>query len=187
MTYMNWRMDDTIKVGRDVKIGKGAKIGKYVVIEEGCVIGDDVKIGNFVYLGPGTILKDKVWMDTQTISSGQCVVGERTQIRYQSIIARNVEIGEDVFFCAGVKTAYLDHTGNPTKEPLRIGDKCFLGDNATVLAGLDIADGIVIGAHSLVVKNCLTRNGVYVGCPAVLRRLLLPNEIKNRDERIARL
>lgn len=202
---MLWRMDLTIvkpecflpgdgfdcgsytQIGDNVKVGANVVIGRFCIIADDCEIGDNVVIGDYVRLGPKTILKDKVFMDSYTLTSGQCSVGERSQIRYQSIIARNVVVGKDVFFCAGVKTAYLDHMGNPTPDPMQIRDRVFVGDNSTILAGLDVAYGSIIGAHTLVTKHIKDPNGIWIGTPAKYMRDMKLNEILRRRRRIKKI
>lgn len=172
------------QIGENVFLGRDVKIGNFCIIEDGCRLDDGVVLSNYIRLGPNTHLAKGVWMDSYTLASGNCYVGEYTQIRYQSIIARNVTIGPDCFFCAGVKTAYLDHTGNETKEPLRIGHRVFVGDNSTILAGLEVAPGAVIGAHSLVTRDCEDLDGIYVGCPAEFRRTMTLDELLRRSMRL---
>jgi acetyltransferase-like isoleucine patch superfamily enzyme len=175
------------KIHEDVKIGKNFQCESYTIIEKNVVIGNNVRIGSHVVIKPGTIIEDDVFIDDYCISSGQCRIGYRSQIRYQSIIARNVEIGTDVFFCAGVKTAYLDHTGNPNPKKLIIRDGVFLGDNVTVLSGLILDFGVVVGAHSLVTEDLIEKNGIYIGCPAKYRRNLNMQEVQNRYNRILKI
>ncbi|PDT55019.1 MULTISPECIES: acyltransferase [Sinorhizobium] len=53
---------------------------------------------------------------------------------------------------------------------IRIGSHVWLGDKVTVGKGCSIADGVVVGAHSLVIKDLEQRNSVYAGTPAKLIR-----------------
>lgn len=202
---MEWKMDKTVSYGEDflyhsgceigsfsiigkgVVFGRNVKVGNFCIIEDNCHLEDGVVLSNYVRLGPYTHLDEGVWMDSYTLASGECYVGKYSQIRYQSIIARNTIIGSDCFFCAGVKTAYLDHTGNPTPQPLKLGHAVFVGDNSTILAGLQVAEGSVIGAHSLVTRDCDKINAVYLGCPAEMSRLLYIDEIRGRTKRINNL
>jgi len=154
------------QIDMNVKVGKGFECGPYSIIQSGVEIGDNVIIGSHAVIKSGTIIEDGVFIDDFCICSGNARIGAGSQIRYQSIIARNVEIGENVFFCAGVKTAYLTHERQASTLKLRIGNNCFLGDNATVLSGVQILEGCVIGAHSLVTKNCDAPYSVYFGTPA---------------------
>ena len=163
-------------ISSQAKLGHNVKVGHYSVIEPDVQIGDNVVIGTHVKLKSGTVIEDNVFIDDYVVTSGRCWIGKGSQIRYQSIIARNVSIGENVFFCAGVKTAYLDHTRQGSERQLKIGNNCFIGDNATILAGMEIEEGVVIGAHSLVNKHCYIPYAVYIGTPIRHHRNLTDEE-----------
>lgn len=151
-------------------------VSQYTIIEDGCKIGKRVVIGHHCLIKKGTVIEDDVFFDSYCISSGNNIIGAGSKIRYQSIVARNVVIGKRVFFCAGVKTAYLNHERRENDKPLVIEDDVFVGDNSTILSGLVIAKGSVIGAHSLVTNHLLTPFAVYTGCPAKEIRLLTEGE-----------
>lgn len=172
---MHWINDKTIKRPFDFKTGKNFQCGSFTIIEDGVIIGDNVKIGSFCLIKSGTVIEDNVFIDSFCISSGDNLIGEGSTIRYQSIIARNVIIGKNCYFCAGVKTAYLDHTLN-SKDFLKIGECVFIGDNSTILAGVDIVKDVVIGAHSLVTKDLNICGSIYTGTPAKLKRSFAPDE-----------
>lgn len=173
---MHWEQDRSIKKPLMFKPGKNFQCGHHTVIEEGVEIGDNVRVGHFALVKKGTILEDDTFFDSYCVSSGNCHIGKGTHIRYQSIVARNVQIGEYCFLCAGVKTAYLDHNAQETNRPLVIGNNVFIGDNSTVLAGLEIQRDIVIGAHSLVTKGLSTSGSIYFGNPAVFKRSFTASE-----------
>lgn len=42
---------------------------------------------------------------------------------------------------------------------------CWIGANVTILPGVTIGHGCIVGAGSLVTKDCMP-NGLYVGSPA---------------------
>jgi maltose O-acetyltransferase len=53
----------------------------------------------------------------------------------------------------------------PAFKPVRIGDRCWLGARVTVLPGVTIGEGTIIGAGAVVTKDCKP-GAVYVGVPA---------------------
>lgn len=54
----------------------------------------------------------------------------------------------------------------PSKsEPIVIGDDCWLGANVSVMGGVTIADGCVIGAGAVVTRDT-EPYGIYAGVPA---------------------
>lgn len=85
----------------------------------------------------------------------------------------HIEIGRDVFLGPQVmiltSTHDIDEDGtverNPTAKPVRIGNRCWLGARATVLPGVTIGEGTIIGAGSVVTRDCKP-GAVYVGVPA---------------------
>lgn len=87
-----------------------------------------------------------------------------------------IDIGCDVFLGPQVmiltSTHEVDEDGQvtrmPASKPVRIGDRCWLGARATILPGVTIGEGTVIGAGAVVTKDCKP-GAVYVGVPA--RRL----------------
>ena len=175
---------DTVKIGKNVTIGADVEIGHFTEIHDNVTIMDQVVIGSHAVIKPHTILGQGVFFDDYCISSGHCEIGDYSQIRYQSIIARNVFIGHHVFFCAGVKTAYLNHMGKPNPKQLIVKDRVFVGDNSTLLSGLTVHYGVVIGAHSLLTKDAVYGDGIYVGTPAKFTRKLNIDEKGIRNDRI---
>lgn len=150
------------------KYGKNLKIGYFNVIGKDVEVGDNAEICNFVLLKADTKIGNDCFIDSYVLSSGFCKIGNNVKFRYQSVIARNVIIEDDVFFTAGVKTIFLTHKREVTVEPLIIGKGCFLGDAAIIMGGVKVAPNCVIGAAAFVNKDT-EPNGVYAGIPA--RRL----------------
>ena len=84
-----------------------------------------------------------------------------------------VDIGRDVFLGPEVMiltaTHEIDDDGQvervPAFKPVTIGDRCWLGARVTVLPGVTIGEGTIIGAGAVVTKDCKP-GAVYVGVPA---------------------
>ena len=84
-----------------------------------------------------------------------------------------VDIGRDVFLGPQVmiltSTHEIDENGQaarmPVCKPVRVGDRCWLGARVTVLPGVTIGEGTIIGAGAVVTKDCKP-GAVYVGVPA---------------------
>lgn len=83
------------------------------------------------------------------------------------IIGNNVEIGFRVTFVnsSHVFGSNSHRAGKGFARPIVIEDGCWIGANVTILPGVTIAKGCVIGAGALVSKDC-EANGLYVGVPA---------------------
>ena len=139
------------------KIGKNFKFVEPINIYD-CKLGDNVFVGPFVEIGKGVIIKS------------------RTRISSHSFICELVTIGNDCFIGHGVmftndlfKNGKLGGNVKNWKKTL-IGNKVLIGSNSTILP-VSIVSGCVIGAGSVVTKNCKIK-GIYAGNPAKLIRKL---------------
>lgn len=151
------------------KLGHNVSIGSHCVIEDGVEIGDNTIIKNFVELRKNTIIGSNCYIDSRVSSSGDCKVGNRVTVRYDSILARGVEIGDDTYICPRVMTNNLDVTGNELGGA-KIGKNCFIGTNAVLQHKISLGDGVVIGAMSFVNKD-IPGNEVWFGNPAKFHRM----------------
>lgn len=95
-----------------------------------------------------------------------------------------IEIGDDVTM--SIRVTLMAHdastkklTGYTRLGRIKIGNHVFLGANATVLPGVTIGDGAVIGAGSVVTRD-VPAGAVAVGVPA--RVIGTTQELKARAE-----
>lgn len=141
----------------NIKIGKGCEIVEPVNMY-GCELGNNVFIGPFVEITKGVI------------------IGDNTRVSSHSFICELVTIGKFCFVGHGVM--FTNDTFSSGKlgggvtnwKKTNIGNNVLIGSNATILP-VNISDGCVIGAGSVVTKNC-TIKGVYAGNPAKLLKKL---------------
>lgn len=80
-------------------------------------------------------------------------------------------IGDDVLIGHNVVIATLNHLIDPElrsgmiPKPVKIGNRVWVGSNATILPGVTIGDNAIIGAGAVVTKD-VTANMIAVGNPA---------------------
>lgn len=170
-------ISDKATIGKNVKIGASTiieddvVIGDNVIIENFCIlkngvrIGNDTHIKNYVELRSNTIIGNNCELDSRVSSSGNCVIGNNVTLRYDSIIARGVEIGDGTYVCPRVMTNNLN-TGHKAIGGAKIGKDCFIGTNAVLQYGITLGDKVVIGSMAFVNKDC-EEGGTYIGIPAV--------------------
>ena len=125
----------------------------------GCTIGDDTFIGPFVEIQAGA------------------VIGQRCRIQSHAFICDLVIIGDDCFISHGVmfindmfKDGRRAMGDRALWQPTNIGRHVLIGTNATILP-VRIADGVVVGAGSVVTGDLLVK-GLYAGNPAKLIRMI---------------
>lgn len=82
-------------------------------------------------------------------------------------IGKNSWIGCDVSFICITHEMGTEkqRAGDSLFMPITIGEGVWVGADATILPGVEIADGCVIGAGAVVTKST-SNNGLYVGNPA---------------------
>jgi acetyltransferase-like isoleucine patch superfamily enzyme len=119
----------------------------------GCRIGDRVFVGPFVEIQRGA------------------VIGSGTRIQSHAFVCELVTIGADCVVAHGVM--FINDTyasGRPARgdrtlwKPTRLGDRVYVGSNATILP-VTICSDVVIGAAAVVTRD-ISMPGTYVGNPA---------------------
>lgn len=135
-----------IHIGKGVSLGRFGKVRATATLNElgyGVTLGDYVGIGDGYYLGAfGGIA---IGSDT--------IIGERFTVHSDNHLFDNPELP---IRAQGV-----------VAKPVKIGRNCWFGSNVTVLGGVDIGDGCIVGAGAVVTKS-FPENSIIVGNPAKL-------------------
>lgn len=176
------------------KVGRGLIIGRNVVIRhpQNIIIGDFVTIDDNCLIDgrgageEGLILEDQVIINRNCMiqaKTGFIKLGKRTSIGSNSVIVSmsGVEIGEalltagNCYISAGayqfddLETPIMDQTAF-SKGPIIIGKNSWFGTGVTVLDGVEIGEGAVIGASSVVNKN-IPAFAIAIGVPAKVYKM----------------
>lgn len=156
------RSKERIKLGNNVKLHANLLLGEFDELK----IGDNVQINQNVTIGA----RSEAVEPLLTIGKN-CDIGPGTLIDCSD----RVEIGNDVIFSPNIsiythlhnyekKDVLIREQGEST-APVIIEDDVFIGKNATILMGVKIGKGAVIGAHSVVTKD-IPEYAVFGGVPA---------------------
>lgn len=115
--------------------------------------------------------------------SSDIVIGRETWLNHGVHIENvgRVEIGARAGLGVFVTVLTSDHALGPHEqrfgpwryEPVRIGDGCWIGARALILAGVTIGNGCLVAAGSVVRSDC-EPDGLYGGVPARRLRDLPP-------------
>ncbi|MDC0164522.1 NeuD/PglB/VioB family sugar acetyltransferase [Candidatus Pelagibacter bacterium] len=120
-----------------------------IKIKWGTVISRDAIIGKNVKIKPGSLVVSGSIINPGTIIGSHCVINTRSSIDHDNIF------GDFSSSAPSVVTG-----GNVT-----VGELSFLGIRSTIINNIKIGSKTIIGANSLVNKNCLS-NYTYYGSPA---------------------
>ena len=96
-----------------------------------------------------------------------------------------IYIGDDTIFAPGVKIISANHDQSNfdvwlEAPPIRIGNRCWIGANAVILPGVELGDGCIVGAGS-VVSKAMPSDSLVCGNPAeVIRTMNLDDRKQNR-------
>jgi acetyltransferase-like isoleucine patch superfamily enzyme len=147
-------ISDNVSLGKDVAIFQPSLVNLY-----GCTIGDGTKIGAFVEI------------------QKKSIVGARCKISSHSFICEGVVIDDEVFVGHGVmfindrypRATNVDGTlqseADWEVERTRVKRAASIGSNATILCGVTIGEGSLVGAGAVVNKD-VPDYAIVAGVPA---------------------
>lgn len=173
--YMLIRKHSIIDISRDATVRlkglfsigdkkfKNSKMETRLLVEKGAsLIADDC-----VTLGCGA--------DVEVFKGGTLHFkgNSGSNVNLTIVCANNIEIGKDVRIGRGVTIRdnngnhYINRPGYKTSKPVIIGDKVWLCEGCTIMSGVKIGDGAIIGAHAFVTSN-VPAHTMVSGNPAVI-------------------
>jgi maltose O-acetyltransferase len=98
-----------------------------------------------------------------------------THLEAPIVFGNNCDIGPGVEFITGGHTIGNSsrRAGEGSAKPITIGNGTWIGARSIVLGGVNIGEGCVIAAGSVVTQN-VPRNSLVAGVPARIKRQLSP-------------
>jgi bifunctional UDP-N-acetylglucosamine pyrophosphorylase/glucosamine-1-phosphate N-acetyltransferase len=153
-----WFAYDT-KLGRDVTVephvvfGPGVQVADGATIHafshiEGAIIGTKASIGPFARIRPGTRLGEQTRVGN-FVELKKAEVGEGAKINHLSYIG-DASVGAAANIGAGTITCNYDGFGKYRTE---IGAGAFIGSNTALVAPVQVGDGAIVGAGSVITRD----------------------------------
>jgi UDP-2-acetamido-3-amino-2,3-dideoxy-glucuronate N-acetyltransferase len=152
------------KIASSVILGENVSLQDFINLY-GCRIGDNTKIGPFVEIQKNV------------------TVGRNCKIQSHSFICEGVSIADEVFVGHGVMFTNDRYPHAATAEgglqteadwelvPTVIQKGASIGSNATILCGLTVGEGAIVGAGSVVTKD-VPAHTIVAGNPArIIRKI----------------
>jgi acetyltransferase-like isoleucine patch superfamily enzyme len=152
-----------------LRIGARATIRPFTTIYAGSVFGDDLQTGQGVSVREDNVVGDDVSIGTNAVLEFGNRIGQRVRI-HTGCFLELVTIEDDVFVGPNVVFTddphpmkcprYQECKGGPTVRRL-----ARIGANSTILPGVDVGEGSLVGAGSVVVHD-VPAGMVVAGNPA---------------------
>lgn len=126
-----------------------SKLETRILVDEKATL----ELGGNVNIGYGSDIE--VFPKATLIIGG----GSKTNIGATIICGERIEIGKDTMLGRHITirdnngSHYMNRQGYKNTRPVIIGDKVWLTEQCTVMPGVKIGDGAIIGALSLVIRN----------------------------------
>lgn len=145
-------------IAPDVKLGKNVLIYNFVNLY-GCQVGDETRIGAFVEIQKNV------------------TIGKRCKIQSHTFICEGVTIEDEVMVSHGVvfindrdpwavnPDGSLKSEADWTCIPTVVKRRASIGSNATILCGVTIGEGALVGAGAVVTRD-VPAHTVVAGNPA---------------------
>ncbi len=147
----------------NVRVGKNVRFFNFVNAY-GCEIGDDTKVGSFVEIQKNARIGRNCKISSHTF------ICEGVEIEDEVFVGHNVSFINDKYPAAVNDGGSLQTEADWQVVPTRVKRRASIGTSATILCGVTIGEGAVVGAGSVVTKD-VPPGVVVAGNPArVLRR-----------------
>lgn len=145
---------DSVRLGDNVRIFHPTLVNLY-----GCSVGADSRIGAFVEIQKNAAI------------GARCKISSHTFICEGVVIEDEVFIGHGVMFTNDRFPRATNPDGSPQSEAdwhvieTRVRRRASIGSNATILCGVTIGEGALVGAGAVVTKD-VPDYAIVAGVPA---------------------
>lgn len=150
-------------------IGAGAVIRAFTVIYAGNRIGDRFQTGNKTNVRELNIIGDDVSIGSHSVVEHHVEIGNGVRIHSQAFVPEFTLIEDEAWIGPSVVLTNARYPRSPTvKDELagpRIRRRAMIGANSTVLPGVEIGEGSLVGAASVVTKD-VPPGVIVTGAPA---------------------
>jgi acetyltransferase-like isoleucine patch superfamily enzyme len=154
----------SVRLGANVTVPHESLVNLY-----GCAIGDDTRVGAFVEIQKNAVIGNR------------CKISSHTFVCEGVVIEDEVFIGHGVMFTNDRYPRATAADGRPQTEadwkvePTRVKRFASIGTNATIICGVTIGEGALVGAGAVVTKD-VADFAVVAGVPArVIGDARVPN------------
>lgn len=149
-------------IAPDVVLGQDVKLNGFVNLY-GCRIGDNTRIGTFVEIQRGAVIGARCKISSHTF------ICEGVHIDDECFIGHNVTFINDTYPHATTPQGELQGAADWVCIPTFVRRGASIGSSATLLCGITIGEGAIVGAGAVVTHD-VPPGAIVAGNPAILLR-----------------
>ena len=148
---------------RKCQIKSGTKISRYVILNDGVQIGKMASISGVCEVGSHTFINDYSLLDSSVVSIGRfCSISHNVKIGMRSHPTKLFSTSPNLYIKE--KGICVDNYFSDDDTKTVISHDVYIGANAIIMAGVNVGQGAVIGAGSIVMED-VPPYSVVVGIP----------------------
>lgn len=148
-----------------IRVRGSLELGEHCIVDDFCYFAADIQTGSYVHISHGVTVLGK---------GNRCAIGDFSAIGPG---VRIVCASDD--YDGGIAGPQIptQFKRRPVRGDIRIGRHCVIGANSVILPGVQMPDGVAIGALSMVrPEDPMEPYGLYAGCPLRFLRRRESNE-----------
>ena len=167
-------------------VSKGSKVGKNCIIRSGTIIyetaeiGDKVRTGHNVLIREGSTVGDESLVGSSSKLDGTVKVGRAVIIQSNAYLPHLTVIEDGVFVAPNVCFTNDPYPQSKRLIGVTVEKDAIICANSTLLAGVKVGKGAVVGAGAVVTKD-VAPESVVVGNPA--RFLMTRKEFEEKRKK----
>ncbi len=157
-----------VRIAPGVTLGRDVRIYSFVNLY-GCTIGDETSIGAFVEIQQGAHIGSRAKISSHTF------ICEGVTIEDEAFIGHGVIFINDRYPWATTSPGTVQAEADWACIPSRVRRGASIGANATILCGVTIGEGAIVGAGSVVTHD-VPDGAIAAGVPARVLRYVEKEE-----------
>ncbi|PYT05281.1 MAG: N-acetyltransferase [Acidobacteria bacterium] len=147
-------------VAADVRLGEGVKIFQPDLVNlYGCTVGSETRIGAFVEIQKNAVIGARCKVSSHTF------ICEGVTVEDEVFIGHGVMFTNDLYPRAANEDGSIQTDADWVVVKTLVKRRASIGSNATILAGVTIAENALVGAGSVVTRD-IPDHAIVAGVPA---------------------
>jgi len=166
-------------VSAGTSVGSGCIIRSGTIVYEGTLIGNNVETGHGVLIREKTTIGEGTRIGTHSVIDGNVEIGTGNNIQTGVYLPPGTVMGSNIFVGPFVTVTNDKYPPSSKVSGVTIEDNATIGCRSTLIAGVNIGEGALVGAGAIVTKDVPART-VVLGVPA--KRVMSRDEYNRKQK-----